>query len=69
MRGERLLRSYTLVKVLAPEVNSVNVTGDALQSGAQVTLEGLFSARHRPSPYVPRAFLGCNRSKNAFLNV
>ncbi len=36
------VRSNTLVKVLAPVVNSVSVTGNAIQSGNTVTLTGLF---------------------------
>lgn len=42
LKGGKWVRAYTLVKVLAPVINSVAVTGGGLGSGAQVTLEGLF---------------------------
>lgn len=42
LQSGKWVKYKTLVKVLAPVVNSVNVTGDALRSGTVVTLGGLF---------------------------
>jgi hypothetical protein len=42
IKSGQWVRSDILVEVLAPVANSVDVTGDALQSGDQVTLSGLF---------------------------
>ncbi len=45
LKSGQWVKADTLVKVFAPVVNSVTVTGNTIQSGAQVTLGGLFFSK------------------------
>jgi len=50
VKNGKWVRVYTLVKVFAPSADTVTVAGSAIQSTSQVTLGGLFSAKHLLSP-------------------